>query len=257
MALRNEQEAGGVVHLPVTKLVTQDSLDFLVRALLEQGVEDDNLLLANPRQSSEVRIAVGTALATVDDLQLREREFELRRKRFDRVLELAGLERLKLVEQWHDEDGVDGHAQNLDSQHEDPQVVEEVLARLPDDGQEGAANGNTERKTESLALDHVRDPGAHRHLVEAVLLLEDEVVVVHERQTDERLSPSHQVDEEKRPRNLTGETDGSIACSERTGDGPEYGVDVEVESREVLGLVEKSGDETELGLCAAVCLCRG
>lgn len=178
VALSDKQKSRCMVHLPVAEFVTQDSLDLLVRALLEKCIEDDNLLLSNPWQTGEVGVAVGAALASVDDLQFREREVEPRGEGFDGILELARLERLKLVEQGDNEDRVDGHAENLDRQHEDPQVVEEVLASLPDDGEEGAAQRNAKGQTKGLTLDHVRDPGVEGHLIEAVLFLEDEVVVV-------------------------------------------------------------------------------
>lgn len=243
-----------MVHLPVTELVTQNSLDLLLGALLEKCIEDDNLLLADPWQSSEVGIAVRAALAAVNDLQFGERELELRGECLDRVLELAGLERLELVEERHDEDRVDGHAENLYCQHEDPEVVEKVLARLPDDGKECAANGNAKGEPESLTLDHVRDPSVDGHLVEAVTLLEDKVVVVREGQANDGLSPGHEIYEQQRSRDLAGEADGRIADNERAGDAPEDRVDIEVESSEVFGLVEESGDKTKLGFCTPICL---
>lgn len=79
-------------------------------------------------------------------------------------------------------------------------------------------------------------------------------MVVREGQTDGRLGPSHEVDEQQRAWNLAGEAGGGIAHDERAGDAPEYGIDVEVERSEVFDLVEEGGDETKLGLCAAVCL---
>ena len=211
MSLSNKQKSRCVVHLPVTKLVAQDSLDLLVRALVQQRVEDDNLLLADPRQSGEVGVAVCAAFAAIDDLQFRKRKVELRGERFDRVLELAGLKGLELVEQRDDENRVDGHAEYLHGQHKDPQVVEEVLAGLPNDGEERAANGNTKSETESLALDHVRDPRVDCHLVEAVLFLEDKVVVVREGQADDGLGPGHEVYEQQRPWDLAREAGGRIA----------------------------------------------
>ena len=254
MTLSDEQKSRCVVHLPVTKLVSKNSLDFLLRALLEQCVEDDDLLLANPRQAGEVGVAVSAALAAIDDLQFGEGEVELRGKCLNGVLELARLERLELVEQWYDKDWIDGHAEDLYSQHKDPEVVEEVLAGLPDDGEESATNGDTEGQAKSLTLDHICNPGVDCHLVEAILLLEDKVVVVREGQADDRLSPSHQVYEQQRPWDLAGKAGGRIADDECAGDAPEDRVDVEVESSEVLGLVEESRDEAELGLCATVCL---
>jgi hypothetical protein len=80
------------------------------------------------------------------------------------------------------------------------------------------------------------------------------VVVVREGQSDDCLCPGHEVYEQQRPWDLSGEASGGIADDERAGDAPEYGVDVKVESSEVLDLVEESRDEAELGLCAAVCL---
>lgn len=147
-----------MVLLPVAKLVRKDSLDFLLGALLKQSVVDDDLLLSNPGQAGEVGVAVGAALASINDLQLAEGEFELGSESLDRLLEFSGLQRLELVEEGNDEDGIDCHGRDLDNEHEDPEVVKEAVTSPFDNGQEGAADGDTECDGQGLALEHIGEP---------------------------------------------------------------------------------------------------
>lgn len=191
--LRNEQQLGRVSHLPVTQLVSKNGLDLLGIRLLNQSIVDNNLLL--PGQTGEVGVAVSTTLAAIDDLQFREREFETLSKSLDGDLERAGLERSKLVKQRDYDDGVDGDGEELDTESEQPKVVEELVASLLDDLQEGPAKGNTECNRKRLSLEQVGDPKTHSLLIEAELLLEDEVVVVREGQTEQGFNEGRGEDE--------------------------------------------------------------
>lgn len=176
MNLRNEKQLGRVSHLPVTQLVGKHGLNLLGVRLLDQRVVDDNLLL--PWQASEVGIAVGAALAAVNDLQFREREVEALGKSFDSVFERTGLERGKLVEQRNNDDGVDSNSEELDTESEQPEIVEELVTSLLNDLQESPAKRDTKGQRECLSLEQVGHPQADSLLVEAELLFEDEVVVV-------------------------------------------------------------------------------
>ena len=60
--------------LPVAQLVSEDGNDLADFALLNQGIIDDNLVA--PGQSVEVRVAVGTALGTIDNVEVLQREVE-------------------------------------------------------------------------------------------------------------------------------------------------------------------------------------
>jgi hypothetical protein len=55
-------------------------------------------------------------------------------------------------------------------------------------------------------------------------------------------------------RNLAREADRCIASDEGSGHAPDDRVGIQVEKREGLGLVVKTGDETVLGLCATIFL---
>jgi hypothetical protein len=140
----------------------------------------------------------------------------------------------------------------LHNQHEHPEIVEETLSRLVDDGEERAANGNTKCESKALALDHVRKPKLDCHLVEAEALFEDERVVVCEWDAINQVDPSQHVHEEQRLCNLAGESNGRIASDDGASNAPDDRVEVEVESSERLDLVEDLGDEAELGLCATI-----
>ena len=192
--LRDEKQLGRVSHLPVTQLVSKNSLDLLSVGLLNQSIVDDNLLL--PGQSGEVGIAVSTTLAAIDDLQLGKGEFETLSKSFDGDLERAGFERSKLVEQRDDDDRVDSDGEELDTESEQPKIIEELVTSLLDDLQESPAERNTECNRKRLSLEQVGDPQTDSLLVEAELLLKDEVMVVRERQTEESLDERRGEDEE-------------------------------------------------------------
>lgn len=96
---------------PVTKLVSKNCDDLLWLGLLNQGIVDDNVLL--PWKSKEVSIAVGTALAPVNDVKLRQREFKLLGKRLNRGLELSIWQRRESVEQRQDGAWIDGNHEDL------------------------------------------------------------------------------------------------------------------------------------------------
>lgn len=89
--LSNGKELGRVSQLPVAKFVGQDGNHLLGRALLDEGVVDDNVLL--PRHAKEVRIAVGAARAAVDDKEGVERELEPPSQSLDARLQLSWLQR--------------------------------------------------------------------------------------------------------------------------------------------------------------------
>lgn len=197
MGLTDEQEPRGVVHLPVSQFVCQDSFNLFLCALLQKSVVDDNLLLPDPRQACEVGIAVRTPLASIDDLEFAEREFEFRGEGFDGILELSGLERLQLVEHGNDENGIDSHSRDLNDKHEHPEVIEKALSGFLDDGEESAADGNAKCDSEALALDHVRQPQFDRHLVEAELLFQDKAVIVREWEPRDEIDQAEQIDEEE------------------------------------------------------------
>lgn len=97
---------------PVTKLVCENSHDLLGFTLLNEGVVDDNVLL--PWQTEEVGIAVGASLASINDVELLEREVEALSQPFDAGLECSRVQRRELVEQWQDGDGVNGDHENLE-----------------------------------------------------------------------------------------------------------------------------------------------
>jgi hypothetical protein len=99
-------------------------------------------------------------------------------KSFDGDLERAGLERGKLVEQRDDGDGVDGDGEELDTESEQPKVVEELVTSLLNDLQESPAKRYTKRERKRLSFEQVGYPQTDSLLVEAELLLKDEVVVV-------------------------------------------------------------------------------
>ena len=107
MRAADRQQLRRVPHAPVTELVREDGLDFLCLALVDEGVVDDDLLL--PGQAGEVGVAVGAALAAVDDVEGGEGEVEAGGEGFDARFEVAGGEGGEGVEEGDYEEGVEGY----------------------------------------------------------------------------------------------------------------------------------------------------
>ena len=111
--LGDAKEPRGVPETPMSKFVCQDCYNLLRLALLDQGVVDDNVLL--PWHTKEIGVAVSTSFATINDVQLVERELQALGKCFDASLQLARFERGEFVEQGKDRDGIDGDHKDLQS----------------------------------------------------------------------------------------------------------------------------------------------
>lgn len=107
----------------MTEFVTKNSNNLIWLTLLNQSVVDDNVLF--PGQTKEVRVAVGTPPATVDDIQFLKGEIQLAGQALNTSLELTRLQRRQLVEQWQDSNRVDGDSKDLDEDTKEPQIVEE------------------------------------------------------------------------------------------------------------------------------------
>ena len=170
---------------PVAQFVREDGLHLLRLGLLDERVVDDDLFL--PGQTCEIGIRVRGALRAVDDLQLCQREFEALGQRFHFLFQLAWLQWSEFVEERDDEDGVDCDCAELDDEREGPEVEEELVAGLLDDLEEGCAERDAEGEAECLPFEYVGDEEADCLLVEAVFLLQDEVVVVAEWYAQKRL----------------------------------------------------------------------
>ena len=72
--LRNPKQFGRVPKTPMSEFVCQYANNFFRLAFLYQGVVDYNMLL--PWQTVKVGVAVGASLATVDNIERIQREFQ-------------------------------------------------------------------------------------------------------------------------------------------------------------------------------------
>ena len=169
----------GVAHLPVAELMSKHGDDLLLLGLIDEGVVEDDFL-AHAGEAGEVRVGVGAALGAVDDLQLRKGEVEFSSKGFDSAAERPFGKGGEFVEDWDDDRGVDGDGEDLDDEHEEVDVVEELVAGLLDDGEEGRAEGEANDDAERLGFEEVGHPQLERLLVEAEFLFKHKVVVVVE-----------------------------------------------------------------------------
>lgn len=130
-----------------------------------------------PGHSEKVGIAVCASLAAVDDEQLRQRELELGRESFDLSLQLTGFQRRQFVEQGRDDNGPDSDHENLETSTEQPEVVEELLAGLLNDREEGSQNRRCQSNSQAHGLDLVRNVQLRGLLVETELFLQHEGMV--------------------------------------------------------------------------------
>lgn len=239
-----------MAQTPVTELVAQDGDHLLWLALLQEGIINDNVLL--PGQTIEVSIAVGTALAAIDDVQLREWELEFLGEVLDTSLDLTRLQRGQLVEQGQNHNGVDSDGKHLDEDTEEPKVVEERVAGLLDNFEYSTDNRSSQNYTQHLSLEHVRDPELEGLLVETELLLQHEGVVVGDREREDSADNIEAEDEQKRLRDFALESIGEVPRQHEARDAPELGKNIAVDENDILDLTIETGNEAKLSLGATI-----
>jgi hypothetical protein len=239
-----------VTKLPVTQLVRKNGNDLLGLALLNQSIVDNNVLL--PGETKEIGVGVGTSLASINDVELVQGELEACGKRFNLGLELTVLERRQLVEQRQDSDGVDGDHENLESNDEEPQVIEELVTSLLDDLEETGKERRRKDKSESLGLDQICDKELGRLLVETEFLLKHKCLVDRRGETKKLADDSKSQDEDNGVADLAGEARRCPFEKKIAGPGPKLGEDIEVHEGEILNLRVETVDDFELCLGAAV-----
>ena len=180
--LSNEKQLSIVATTPVTKLMGQDGNDLLRITLLDQSIINNNAHL--PRKTIEVGIAVGVELATVDDIKLMERKVYLLSQSFDTSLELTRFKR-RDSEPQANHNRVDGNSEDESEDGENPQIVEKRVPSFLDNLHHSSDNRSTYHNKESLIHDPFRDPGFKRRPVESEFLLENERLIIRQRQGED------------------------------------------------------------------------
>jgi hypothetical protein len=160
---------------PVTEFVGEHGHHLLSLTLLNQSVIDDNMLL--PRETKEIGVAVGAALASINHVQLMQRELQLLGEILNVGLELAFFKRGELVEERKNRNRVDGNHKDLETSGEQPEIVKELVARLLDNGKETGENGRGQDKSNEVRLDHIRYKKLGGLFIESKLFLENKGVV--------------------------------------------------------------------------------
>mmetsp|Transcript_46884 Transcript_46884/g.132208 ORF Transcript_46884/g.132208 Transcript_46884/m.132208 type:complete len:266 (-) Transcript_46884:96-893(-) len=186
--------------------------DVVVGEVQQGVVEDDPLVLP---EAEEVGVAVARALGPVDLEELREGKVHLRGQGLDLGLQLLVLQRLELVVEGLDHVGVDQHEREDEHLAESPQVEVGLLAEAPHDPDQHRNQQTAEKVRDQLAFDQVREEEFHRHLVEAVPLLHDEVGVERDRDAQRLVPPLLQEQPEQR-RLVLG-----VAPEDADAEGPE------------------------------------
>lgn len=181
----------------MTQFMAQDSNHLFRFTSLEERIIDNNVLL--PRQTIEVRIAVSAPLAAIDDVELMQGELELLCELLNTGFDWARLKRGQLIEQRQDRDRVDSDSKDLDEDTEEPEVIEEAVTRLLDDLESRSQDRATDHNSQRLTLQNVRYPKLDGLLVEAEFFLEDERVVIRDRQRKDRRD---EVEDEKEDQSM-------------------------------------------------------
>ena len=174
--LSNAEQLCGVAQAPMTEFVAQYCNDFFRLTLLNERVVNDDMFL--PGKPIKVSVTVSTSLATVDDIKLFKRELKSPCQRFHRCLQLAFLERRKLVEERQDQYWIYGDCADLDPDGEEPKIIEEAVSGLLNDSKEPAQQRCTKGNHQGLFLQHIRYPKLQRLLIETELLLEYEGTII-------------------------------------------------------------------------------
>lgn len=239
-----------MAELPVTQLVSKNSNNLIRLALLNQSIVDNNVLL--PGKTKEVGVGVGASLASINDVELVQGELEACGERFNLGLELTIFERRELVEQGQNSNRVDSDHEDLESNDEEPQVVEELVTSLLDDLEETSKERGREDKGKSLGLDQIGDKELGRLLVETEFLFKHKCLVDRRRKTKKLADDGKSQDEDDGMADLTSEARGRPLEKEITSPGPELGEDIEVHESEILNLRVETVDDFELCLGATV-----
>jgi hypothetical protein len=230
--------------------VSKNSNNLIRLALLNESIVDDDVLL--PGETKEIGVGVGASLASINDIELVERELEASSESFNLCLELTILERRQFVEQGQDSNGVDGDHEDLESNDEEPQVVEELVTSLLDDLEETSEERRRENEGESLGLDEIGDEELGRLLVETELLLKDESLINRRRKTKKLANNGESQDKDDSMADLSSEARRSPFKKKITSPGPQLRKDIEVHEGEILNLRVETVDDFKLCLGATV-----
>jgi len=156
----------------MTKLVAQDGQNVLMFQVQECVIQNNTLVLP---ETEEVGIAVTGTSGTINLEKLSERKIVFARQVFNFFLQFLVFEGLELVEEWLDEIRVDPHENEDQGLAQAPKVqVEPVTCRLHGPNERRDQQG-TEKVGEQLTFAEVGDKERHRHLVEAMFFLDNEM----------------------------------------------------------------------------------
>mmetsp|Transcript_9588 Transcript_9588/g.19756 ORF Transcript_9588/g.19756 Transcript_9588/m.19756 type:complete len:234 (-) Transcript_9588:84-785(-) len=163
-----------MIELPMAKLMAEHCQDLLV-AQCQQGVIDHDALVLP--EAEEVCVAVRRAFGAIYLVELGEREFFIRRKILDLSSEFCVLQSFELVEQGLDEVGVKPHESEDQTLRSSPQVKMKTLPAPVHKPDCGWNERSRECIGKNFGLHHIPEKEAVGHLVEAMPLLDDKILV--------------------------------------------------------------------------------
>ena len=125
------------------------------------------------------------SLRSVDDVEFLQRKIEASSQLLDLFLQNSIFERTVLVEKWRDELGINVHHDEHEDGNERPSVQIKVVSEKFDDPDDHAHYCRVERDPDCKKLFQlVGQPEFNCHIVESVLLFQDEIGVVSPWKTD-------------------------------------------------------------------------
>mmetsp|Transcript_10500 Transcript_10500/g.34497 ORF Transcript_10500/g.34497 Transcript_10500/m.34497 type:complete len:357 (+) Transcript_10500:1245-2315(+) len=244
-----DEEPDGVRVLPVPKLVGEDGDDQLVVLLAlveERVVQDDPLVLPKTKQ---VCVAVAGALGRVHDKELLQRKLDRAREPFNLRLQIALLERVVLVEERRDEEGVNRDEEELQRNVKCEEVNREKRSAHAVDDDCEPRERRRKHENEQHLLHIVHSPRPHCHLVESVLLLKDKVAV----EADGDVGQGEDDEEEQRKGNrLHRFAAVPRAFAQIAGNLPHPRKHVPRHQRQILGESPESNEAAEVPLVEVV-----
>lgn len=156
----------------MSQLVGEDSFDLLRFGLLNQGVEDDDVFA--PGQAEEIGVTMRAALASINLVEVLEREVEFRGECLCPGTEITIFERRQLVEERLDDGWVEQDHDELEADHECHEPRNESVSGPFEYVEEGGEERRAEDDAETDGFDEVADEYARRGFVEAMFGLHDE-----------------------------------------------------------------------------------
>lgn len=128
---------------------------------------------------------MGRTLGTVNDIKLVQWKLLLCRKILNGCLQFAVFKRSKFVEKGLDQDGEDGHSNQLESQDKHTHINDERFAEMVENLQKASKYRGDKDNPQSCRFQRVYNEQFFSQLVEPEFFFQDKIVIVRRRQAND------------------------------------------------------------------------